>query len=202
MNKIVPDSNKRMADAKFKFTKNAQMIRNGKCVRQFTKILDAIEECLTIDDLMFLDIISIQATADEEKFSSLIQNFATISTTLVLNKMQVTEIENKYKEVEVVIPAEVPKDKHEEFVRFREQAVDQEKNAALAAIRQDSTETLDRMLDIVLFAFGYYDKEKRADYPELKQTVVDKYFGSNSSLQDIIKSFKKLLSDVNYTIYN
>ena len=57
------------------------------------------------------------------------------------------------------------------------------------------------MLDVILFYAGYFDRNNRETYPEVKELIATKYFGNNTSVQDVMKSFVKIMKDILEAVY-
>ena len=198
MQKMRPDSKKREADVAFGFVKNAQMVRHIKTLKSLLSILERSNEIIGYDDLMFVELIDIASNADDNLNTS---NFTSFVVDVVQGKFQLQAIDEFYKEINVSVPENLDEEAVKRYLELKEHENDLKKNQDVSTVNRTIEGSFDRMLDVILFYAGYFNRNNREAYPEVKELIATKYFGNNTSVQDVMKSFVKIMKDILEAVY-
>lgn len=197
--KMKPDSVKRSADCSFKFELNASMIKNIKNIKAIKEIIMAINEVIKYDEIMFVDLADISEKATDNLNTS---TFVSIGIELLQNKLTLQNVEEYYKELNIEIPPNLTEDMKIQYLKVKEDEFDIKKKADITAVNERISSCFDRMLDIILYFTGCYDKKKREEYPELKQRITNKYFYNSTTMFDILDNFIVMINSITDTIYS
>ena len=198
MQKMRPDSKKREADVAFGFIKNVRMIKNIKTLKSLHSILERANEIIGYNDLMFVELIDIASNANDNLNTS---NFTSFVVDVVQGKFQLQAVEEFYKEINVDVPDSLDEEAVKRYLELKEHENDVKKNQDVSTINRNIEGSFDRMLDVILFYAGYFDRYDRDRYPQVKELIATKYFGNNTSVQDVMKSFVKIMKDILEAVY-
>lgn len=198
ISKMRTDSVKRNADVAFSFTKNATMIREIKNIKALKSIVNEVIECVEREDVMFVDMLSISSycTGDIN-----VANFIDIIIDILHSEYRLRDINNQYKDIDIKIPENLPQEQKMQYLELKEREFEIKKNGEITSVNQYAEACFDKMLDVVLFYSGYYNKDARDEYPSKKQLIANKYFTGNSSILDVLKTFSKMMEDITTAIY-
>lgn len=147
---------------------------------------------------MFVELIDIASNADDNLNTS---NFTSFVVDVVQGKFQLQAIDEFYKEINVSVPENLDEEAVKRYLELKDHENDLKKNQNVSTVNRTIEGSFDRMLDVILLYAGYFDRNNREAYPEVKELIATKYFGNNTSVQDVMKSFVKIMKDILEAVY-